>query len=285
MKKPKRKQKRKQKRQRQRRRRKKQSVVGAAPRAPRPSRSQKLQAVEAFDECARVRKALHRAAQGVDEFAGLPLPLEGEELIIEPGYRFAEALSNKPDAPAPADDECGRIRNWFYCTRKRADVAVIEKPDGTITYGLDGNFNHVSQALRTVGCSAAWGIEQEGNALQTLAGMLRHANFKQYLLTGAFLESSRRSGVTYMFRKLRPTIAIAGEARWSWSQARIINTGSMRILAALCMHPIGYYKGSWAGAMCPTDDVIAHLSMMRGDEPRFWKDCNQIMPHRAEAGL
>ena len=43
--------------------------------------------------------------------------------------------------------------------------------------------------------------------------------------------------------------------------------------------------GSWAGAMVPTDDVIAHLSLMRGDEHMFWKRCNQHPSWRPEAGL
>lgn len=39
----------------------------------------------------------------------------------------------------------------------------------------------------------------------------------------------------------------------------------MRIVACLCMHPIGYYADSWAGALCPTDDVITHLLLMRSE--------------------
>ena len=59
----------------------------------------------------------------------------------------------------------------------------------------------------------------------------------------------------------------------------------MRILACLCLHPIAYYADSWAGAMCPTDDVIAHLMLMRGDEPMFWRRSNQHAPTRPEAAL
>lgn len=40
-----------------------------------------------------------------------------------------------------------------------------------------------------------------------------------------------------------------------------------------------------AGAMCPTDDVIAHLMLMRGDEVDFWHRSNQHPAHRHEAGL
>lgn len=37
--------------------------------------------------------------------------------------------------------------------------------------------------------------------------------------------------------------------------------------------------------MTPTDDVIAHLTLMRGDEPMFWRRANQHGPDRPEAGL
>lgn len=113
--------------------------------------------------------------------------------------------------------------------------------------------------------------------MQLLGTMIRHRQMKQYVLTGMFPERSLRSGVTYIFRRLKPTIAIA--------PARGNDEESMRILACLCMHPIAYYARSWAGGMCPTDDVIAHLALMRADEHLFWKRSNQHPPYLPEAGL
>ncbi len=77
----------------------------------------------------------------------------------------------------------------------------------------------------------------------------------------------------YVFRRLRPTLALSGR------------TGSVMVLCALCQHPIAYYDNSWAGAMTPTDDVLAHLMLMRGDEAMLWKRSNQHHPARPEAGL
>ena len=90
---------------------------------------------------------------------------------------------------------------------------------------------------------------------------------------GMFMETSKRSGLTYVFRRLRPTIVL--DAKGS----------EVKIRCCLCMHPIGYYAGTWAGAMTPTDDVIAHLMMMRGDEPMFWRRANQHPSWVPEAGL
>lgn len=47
----------------------------------------------------------------------------------------------------------------------------------------------------------------------------------------------------------------------------------------------GNYGGTHAGAMCPTDDVLAHLLLMRGDERLFWSRANQHPANRPEAGL
>lgn len=130
-----------------------------------------------------------------------------------------------------------------------------------------------TRVLRTLGCQPAWGLEQESNAVRLLGSLVSHHQFKQYMLTGMFLETSKRSGVQYVFRRLRPTVALRHENE------------SVRVLACLCMHPLGYYDESWAGAMCPTDDVVAHLTMMRGDEPTFWRRSTQHPAWHPGAGL
>jgi hypothetical protein len=244
-----------------------------------PSRSQKLRAVRAFDTHAGLRDALSQIGQERGSWAGIPMPLTGERLIIEPSYPKAKELMEIGVAErAPSDLDDARIRNSWYSLHHRA-VIILWEQNGRIDWGKRPAFHHIQHDLRTLGCSDAWGIEQEANALQLLGTMLRHRQFKQYLLTGMFLEKSARSGVTYLFRKLRPTLAIKANAGLPEK------AHGMEILCGLCMHPIAYYDGSWAGAMCPTDDVIAHLAMMRGDEAMLWRRCNQHPPYRPEAGL
>ena len=228
-------------------------------------------AIEILDNFSPLRNKLREIAAARDEWAGIPLPIDGEQLVIEPSYPYA-GLSNiggKPEEPGGL-----RVRNIFWSTRWRCKAAVCEREDGKmILQVLRGSGNAATMLLQTLGCSFAWGIEQESNAIQLLATLVKHNAFKHYMLTGTFLESSARSGVTYLFRRLRPTLAIKEQR------------GFMCVLAALCMHPIGYYAGSWAGAMCPTDDVIAHLILMRGDEPMFWRRCSQHPVYAPEAGL
>lgn len=207
------------------------------------------------------------------------MPLDDQRLVVEPTYPWADALAIMGGgAPKPADDEDKgwQLINRWYCRRWRCDIVLMRSPEGKIVHGKVPAFHHISHDLQTLGASDAWGLEQEHRALNLLGTLIRHRQMKQYVLTGMFLETSKRSGVTYLFRRLKPTVAARPGRR---------PEDSMRILATLCMHPIAYYADSWAGAMCPTDDVVAHLMLMRADEHMFWKRANQHPPYRPEAGL
>lgn len=246
------------------------------------SRSQELLAVESYDTHAGLRYALAEVAKNKDEWAGIPMPIDDFPLVVEPSYKFAELFAKLGQKPESGKYEGWKVRNSWYSSHKRSDIVVVEKPDGEITWMWKPAFHSIAMQLGTLGASDVWGIEQEHRALELLGTMLRHRTFKMYLMTGMFLEKSDRSGVTYLFRRLRPTIAMAANPGFAEDHP---NNVEMRGLAALCMHPIAYYDTTWAGAMCPTDDVIAHLSMMRGDEKMFWKRCNQHPLYRPEAGL
>jgi hypothetical protein len=76
-----------------------------------------------------------------------------------------------------------------------------------------------------------------------------------------------------LFRKGKPTIAIRQDEEGGHP------------LCALCLHPIGYYGDTWAGVMCPTDEAIAHLLMMRGSEEKFWANANQHPIDHPAAGV
>jgi hypothetical protein len=233
--------------------------------------------LERFDTYAALRNGLREIARQRGDWAGIPMPL-GEDLplIIEPRYPKAKELMAIGRAKAaPSEDAFvtkKNLRNRFYSAARHCWV-IIWNEDGRIAWGIDRASHSFDQQLMTMGASMAWGIEQEANALQLLATMVRHHQFKMYLLAGMFMEASERSGMSYVFRKLRPTVAIRAEG------------DRMKIRAALCCHNIGYYQNSWAGVMCPTDEVIAHLVMMRADEHRFWKTCNQHPAWLPEAGL
>jgi len=238
------------------------------------------QAVEAYgiallnrlDGMAGLREGLRRIAADRGDWAGIPMPMSDTPLVIEPSYPKAAELMAIGRNAEPEEPGWTKVNEW-YSRRRRQSVLIGRDLAGKLHWGYSGAVHHGGLELATLGASDAWGIEQEARAVRLLGTLVRHRQFKQYLLTGMFIERSPRSGVHYLFRKLRPTLALR-ESR-----------DDMRILCALCLHPIAYYAGSWGGGMCPTDDVIAHLMLMRGDEPMFWRRANQHPPYRSEAGL
>ena len=234
----------------------------------------KLALLNSLDNFSGLRNGLRKIAEMTEEWAGIPMPLDGERLIIEPTYPKAKELANIGRKEV-SDDEGADIINQWWSRQDRCVIILWREKSGKLDWGKVPAFHGLDYNLRTLMCSDAWGIEQEGNAVQTLGTLINHRQFRQYMLTGMFLETSKRSKVTYMFRRLKPTVAIRSDTV----------KDRMRILCCLCMHPIAYYSESWAGAMCPTDDVIAHLMLMRGDEPMYWKRSNQHPPYRPESGL
>ncbi len=245
-------------------------------RGPSQCRDQRAgrELLRALDPQTGVRDWLTRVAGLRSEWAGIPLPLDGERLVVEPNYPYAGISEiGAKSSPADLEFEGAKIVNQFWSWRWRSDVVIWEK-DGKRHHGIVPGVHHLDFDMHTLGCADAWSLETEETALKTLGTLLSHRQFKQYILTGMFLETSKRSRVTYLFRRLKPTVALGRTA-----------TGELKILCVLCLHPIAYYAGTWAGAMCPSDDVTAHLMLMRGDEKLFWRRANQHAAFRPEAGL
>lgn len=211
------------------------------------------------------------------EYAGIPMPIKDEQLIVEPSHPLAQVLMGK--GPQPDNDGWVKRNSW-YSRSKQCEIILMEK-DGRIDWGFVPGVHHVTMDMHTMACADVWGLEQEAQATETLSGLVTARQLRQYLLTGMFMEQSTRSNLMYIFRRLKPTVALSPGVDRDWSKG----AHSPKILAALCMHPIAYYHETWAGAMCPTDDVIAHLMLMRGDEHMLWRRCNQHPPYRPEAGL
>lgn len=254
-------------------------LPSASPEAQAVDRAAKIARVEDYDSYATIRNNLRSLTHERGDWSGVPLPVGHARLVVEPSYKYA-GIADIPAWDVEKEGECASdgytLRNVFWSWRWNCRIAVWENPDGRCFHQkVIGSRHTLKSVMNTIGCCDVWGIEQESNALELLGTMLRHRNFKQYLLAGGFFETSERSGVTYLFRKLRPTVAMTSRTK----------DGNMKILCSMCMHPIGYYEGTWAGAMCPTDDVIAHLALMRGDERMFWRRCNQHPPHDPLSGI
>ncbi len=241
-------------------------------------------------------------AQG--EWSGLPVPIGGIALALEsrsPHVEKVRELQAAVDAEErrrvarerkrlkalgqlgeldeddDEDDEEGAhwltVNEW-WSSRLRQHVWIARhETTGELRWGLEPRdyVRKTKLLFDTLRCAFIWPMEAEQKALATLATLVKPHIFDSYVLTGTFLETSPRSGLVYIFRRLRPTI--------------VINPRRYRVLCALCLHPMAFYEQTHAGAMVPTDDVIAHLLLMRGDEALFWKRANQHSCDYPEAGL
>jgi len=128
----------------------------------------------------------------------------------------------------------------------------------------------VERLIRTVGEARWLNLEAEKRAMSLLKDLVNPTQYQQYVLTGCFGEVSPRSRLFYLFRRSRPTIVIT----FRGPDGREMEQTS-RFLVSLCAHPLGFYEASHLGALVPTDEVIAHLLLMRADEHLLWKKSNQ----------
>lgn len=269
----------------------------------------------------QVRAAVNKLAIKRGEWAGYPQPIDGLELVIEPRHPLYGSLNGlrlDADKREPLDvsehklterefkrvlaalpdeinsrlsflgqsiaelrknlNELGvapMLVNAWHCHQRGINVfvyrlgkraQVLFEPASTPGCRFDMQFN-------TLLATDAWDMEAELQAQATLAKLISDSAYRRYILCGMFLERSQRSGVYYLFRKLRPTLAVR------------LRGNDARLLSALCLHPVGYYMNSFAGTLVPTDDVIAHLLMMRGDERKFWAKANQHPLDLPQSGL
>lgn len=250
------------------------------------------------------------------EWCGIPVPLPGLGLVLESRYpdpgkiaelqRIMNDSDKAPVEPETADEmladidvpEVGaegaggwRIVNSWPGRDKAGfvgEVFILRHADGRMMHGVIPETPKRNRMMfGPFDTMDAWDIETELVAVERLSTLLTERMFKAYVLTGAFLETSKRSGITYMFRRLRPTIAMSprglrpfrddGTEDWA--------TGEMSALCCLCLHPLAYYSRTFCGAMVPTDDVIAHLMLVRGDEKMFWKRATQHRAGSPESGM
>ena len=116
--------------------------------------------------------------------------------------------------------------------------------------------------------------EAEEKALALLKTKVTASQYRCYMLNNGFPEQSKRSEIFYFFRKGLPVIALSYHGY-----------PNGRIIACLCLHPYGYYDGTHAGVMTPTDEVIGQLLLMRANEKKFWGKSGQWSVKDPRSGI
>ncbi len=214
--------------------------------------------------------------RGKGEYAGLPLPVREARLCVARKYPGYESLHGAKAETATRDEGGGEdlqlVNSWH---REDRDICIIRergKVKVELGWWPSGPLVRLKKRIDCIGISMTMDYAAEQRAVETLRTLIKPHMFNTYMMLGYFVETSCRSGVTYVFRRLAPTVAFR------------VGT-PIRFLAALCLHPLAFYDGTPMGAMVPTDDVIAHLVMMRSDEVMFWRRSNQHGPDSPGAQL
>lgn len=223
--------------------------------------------------------------------SGYAMPVKGLSLTLAPHipdhglHRVFE-----DDEPAgemvrscSGQDVSYEVNSWFsHRLHRMVRVFTNESGRRWARLGEPEWKTRLATAIGSAGpAMVAWDVGSEDRAEEKLRGLIDEHQWRAYRHTGQFWEKSTRSGVTYVFRRLRPTLAFSCRSR----EGVELENQAVRPLCALCLHPVAYYDGTWAGGMVPTDDVIAHLLLMRGDEHRFWRMANQHPVWAAFAGV
>lgn len=217
-----------------------------------------------------------QAAMDAGEWAGAPVPVHGLRLSVAQRYGYqglnGATLSDDVETHLPPVKVINSWWNWrkqatvYLCDEDGQRFAIIEYEDFP-----EARFKRLMEAVEV---TTVQSHDAELIAMEKLSHLIKPHLFGMYVLQNLFIETSKRSGVTYIFRKGRPTLAV-----------RPNEQGNAGVIAALCLHPIGYYVGSFCGAMVPTDEVISHLLLMRADEHRYWRMANQHPTYAWQAGV
>lgn len=199
---------------------------------------------------------------------------QGHALILAKGSPLSEH-GHGPDHPFTFDSkarekeegpaDCALINAW---RPEPCSVHVYRDSKGTFKGMMPDAHIRFKILLDTlIVRGGAVMVQNEFTAMEALIQKVNNNQWESYVLSGAFPETSKRSGVTYIFRKGLPTIAM---------RERKLEDGNNKreFLAALCLHPLAYFKDTFCGSYPPTDEVIAHLMLMRSDEHKFWAKAN-----------
>jgi len=235
------------------------------------------------------REARLRADPLIRLYSGIPLLVKDRaDFEAAPRYAAKPLIEGRPRVEQGAEPQADGAPH-YWGTRKLHGGFVMSSSGDRVEIWRDCDSGRYQVELKlasdvrrelqraTVEFSYQWTAEAEHKALRLLRRLVTPSQYRDYVTLGMFEEYSVRSGVRYAFRRCRPTIAYRP----------VIRGGELRlkILAVMCLHPVGYRRRSFAGMLVPTDDVITHLQLMRGDEPRFWRKCYQHQPYEPEAGL
>lgn len=207
------------------------------------------------------------------DIQNLPLPERIQKLVDPP--------------KEPAEEEWEFYREWLSTVEWKGRRRTVKIEKNKVTGKFRSSITPYKVYRERLQFYLATGffretcgvLEAELKACERLMEALTPHQKHQYVFQDCVVEHGR-SGVLYLIRKNRPTLAIRDTGK---VEGDTRNGGE--VLCAMCYHPLAYYTNTWAGALPPSDEVLAHLLMIRADEHLFWKRCNQHPIHDIRSGV
>jgi hypothetical protein len=236
-------------------------------------------------------RAINQIAEEHGFLSGVPIPVLGEHppnLVMAPGVplaeifhmnqeqRMRERVVASTEFQQELQLECAVRNSWQVVGDKT--ICVVETTKGPMALPRYDAGTRLRKLINGMAArhDAHQMAEAEMKALESLRSRISESQWSCYVLSGIFPERSERSDIHYFFRKGMPTLAVTYHGKYA---------DSGRVLAALCLHPMGYYSGTHVGLMTPTDEVIAHLLLMRSDEHKFWAKSGQWSATDTRSGI
>jgi hypothetical protein len=193
---------------------------------------------------------------------------DGREFWLEAGEYIKDPKKKNPKHRY-------QFVNRWHSDRLRGDITIwYDQEEKKYFHRIEEERwqERLDLLIKTNFTGRVWSLRAEQKAQEKLKKHLKREQFREYMLSGCFLEDSKRTKLRYLFRKSRPTIVFSPNRNWD-------------VLCCLCQHGTGYYARTWAGVLTPTDDVIIHLMQMRTDEYGYWKHSNHHPPSSALSGV
>lgn len=169
------------------------------------------------------------------------------------------------------ESEWQERRTWFS-ERLGAWIHIMENRETkkcklkVRSYRLDETDYKGVLYFNTWHAAGVYKLESELKAMELLRSKISEEQYTKYVCTGMLLERSKRSRLFYIFRRCRPLLVFR-----DCDEGKKNDYHHYQYICALCVHPQGYYHGTWAGTMVPTDDIVAQLLFMRADEIGLWR--------------
>ncbi len=208
----------------------------------------------------------------VDPVHALVTKLLADPTLLE-GYIRGEKDFLKCSCVTEMHADCSRKNE-----RGETLLATITIAFGTLEVEIECLQAHPAHRLLMSVLSTAKHVpfEREEKACNLLKQHATEEQWHMYRLTGTLIHNDERSRYCYLIRRGFPTLVFEKDEE---------QPGVLVFKLGLCAHQEGYEPGHFSGFCCPTDDVVAHLLMLRADEDTFWNRAKIHLPVSGLIGL